>query len=306
MSDVKRIYVEKRTAYATEANEIKHNLIEQLGLEIDTLRIINRYDVQGVSDGILKQGINTILAEPMVDDVYQEEFPTNNQEVVFAIEFLPGQYDQRADSCEQCFAILTGNSSAKVKCARVFAITFKGDKDEILTKIQSFLINPVDQRLAILEKPADLNDVAPEIKPVPTINGFNELDKTGLEKFLTDNGMAMNYEDLKVTQDYFKNEEKRDPTEAELKVLDTYWSDHCRHTTFATVITDLDIENGAFKEILEKDIEDYKTSRHLVYGIDTKRPLTLMDLATISMKELRKTGYLDDLEVSEEINACSV
>lgn len=110
MSDVKRIYVEKRTAYATEANEIKHNLIEQLGLEIDTLRIINRYDVQGVSDGILKQGINTILAEPMVDDVYQEEFPTNNQEVVFAIEFLPGQYDQRADSCEQCFAILTGNS----------------------------------------------------------------------------------------------------------------------------------------------------------------------------------------------------
>ena len=138
--------------------------------------------------------------------------------------------------------------------------------------------NPVDQRLASLEKPADLNDVAPEIKPVPTINGFNELDKTGLEKFLTDNGMAMNYEDLKVTQDYFKNEEKRDPTEAELKVLDTYWSDHCRHTTFATVITDLDIENGAFKEILEKDIEDYKTSRHLVYGIDTKRPLTLQGL----------------------------
>ena len=180
MSDVKRIYVEKRTAYATEANEIKHNLIEQLGLEIDTLRIINRYDVQGVSDGILKQGINTILAEPMVDDVYQEEFPTNNQEVVFAIEFLPGQYDQRADSCEQCFAILTGNSSAKVKCARVFAITFKGDKDEILTKIQSFLINPVDQRLASLEKPADLNDVAPEIKPVPTINGFNELPHRSL------------------------------------------------------------------------------------------------------------------------------
>ena len=128
MSDVKRIYVEKRTAYATEANEIKHNLIEQLGLEIDTLRIINRYDVQGVSDGILKQGINTILAEPMVDDVYQEEFPTNNQEVVFAIEFLPGQYDQRADSCEQCFAILTGNSSAKVKCARVFALLLKAIK----------------------------------------------------------------------------------------------------------------------------------------------------------------------------------
>lgn len=306
MSNVKRIYVEKRLAYATEANETKQNLSQQLNISINSLRIINRYDVQGVNDDVLNQGINTILAEPMVDDVYQESFPVSNQESVFAIEYLPGQYDQRADSCEQCFAILTGNTDAKVKCARVYAIDFQGDRDEVLKKIQDFLINPVDQRLASLEKPENLNDDAPEIKPVPTIEGFNELDKAGLENFLSENGMAMSYDDLKVTQDYFKNEEKRDPTETELKVLDTYWSDHCRHTTFATVITDLDIESGAFKEILEKDIEDYKTSRHLVYGIDTKRPLTLMDLATISMKELRKTGYLDDLEVSEEINACSV
>ena len=306
MSNVKRIYVEKRLAYATEANETKQNLSQQLNININSLRIINRYDIQGISDDVLNQGINTILAEPMVDDVYQESFPVSNQESVFAIEYLPGQYDQRADSCEQCFAILTGNTDAKVKCARVYAIDFEGDRAEVLKKIQNFLINPVDQRLASLEKPEDLNDAAPDIKPVPTIEGFNELDKAGLENFLSENGMAMSYDDLKVTQDYFKNEEKRDPTETELKVLDTYWSDHCRHTTFATVITDLDIESGAFKEILEKDVEDYKTSRHLVYGIDTKRPLTLMDLATISMKELRKTGYLDDLEVSEEINACSV
>ncbi len=306
MSSVKRIYVEKRPAYATEANETKNNLIEQLGLKINSLRIINRYDVQGISDDILAQGINTILAEPMVDEVYQEEFPVNDNEEIFAIEFLPGQYDQRADSCQQCFAILTGNTEAKVKCARVYAITFDGDKKTVLDQIEHFLINPVDQRLASLEKPDDLNEVAPEIKPVPVIEGFNQLDKAGLEKFLQDNGMAMSYDDLKVTQDYFKNEEKRDPTETELKVLDTYWSDHCRHTTFATVITDLEIENGAFKEILEKDVADYKTSRHLVYGVDTKRPLTLMDLATISMKELRKAGYLDDMEVSEEINACSI
>ena len=295
MSNVKRIYVEKRLAYATEANETKQNLSQQLNININSLRIINRYDIQGISDDVLNQGINTILAEPMVDDVYQESFPVSNQESVFAIEYLPGQYDQRADSCEQCFAILTGNTDAKVKCARVYAIDFEGDRDEVLKKIQNFLINPVDQRLASLEKLEDLNDAAPDIKPVPTIEGFNELDKAGLENFLSENGMAMSYDDLKVTQDYFKNEEKRDPTETELKVLDTYWSNHCRHTTFATVITDLDIESGAFKEILEKDVEDYKTSRHLVYGIDTKRPLTLMDLATISMKELRKTGYLDDL-----------
>ena len=144
MSDVKRIYVEKRNAYATEANEIRHNLVEQLGLDIKSLRIINRYDVQGVNDEILAQGINTILAEPMVDDVYQEECPVSDEETVFAIEFLPGQYDQRADSCEQCFAILTGNTSAKVKCARVFAIAFNGEKETVLAKIQGFLINPVD------------------------------------------------------------------------------------------------------------------------------------------------------------------
>ncbi|WP_296879195.1 phosphoribosylformylglycinamidine synthase [Thomasclavelia sp.] len=306
MSSVKRIYVEKRPAYATEANETKQNLTQQLGIKINSLRIINRYDVQGIDDEILKQGINTILAEPMVDDVYQENFPVNDQESIFAIEFLPGQYDQRADSCNQCFAILTGNSDAKVKCARVYAIDLDGDKETELKRIQNFLINPVDQRLASLEKPENLDDAIIDIKPVPTITGFNELDQAGLENYLKVNGMAMSYDDLKVTQDYFKNEEKRDPTETELKVLDTYWSDHCRHTTFATVITDLDIESGAFKEILAKDVEDYKTSRHLVYGIDTKRPLTLMDLATISMKELRKTGYLDDLEVSEEINACSV
>lgn len=306
MSSVKRIYVEKRPAYATEANETKQNLTQQLGIKINSLRIINRYDVQGIDDEILKQGINTILAEPMVDDVYQENFPVNDQESIFAIEFLPGQYDQRADSCNQCFAILTGNSDAKVKCARVYAIDLDGDKETELKRIQNFLINPVDQRLASLKKPENLDDAIIDIKPVPTITGFNELDQAGLENYLKVNGMAMSYDDLKVTQDYFKNEEKRDPTETELKVLDTYWSDHCRHTTFATVITDLDIESGAFKEILAKDVEDYKTSRHLVYGIDTKRPLTLMDLATISMKELRKTGYLDDLEVSEEINACSV
>ena len=304
MANVRRIYVEKRKEYATEANEIKNNLIEQLGLNINSLRVIHRYDVQGISEDILQQGINTILAEPMVDNVYDETYPINDHESVFAIEYLPGQYDQRADSCEQCFQILTGTSSTKVKCAKMIVVDV--NDQSVIKKIQHYLINPVDQRIASLNKPEDLNEAAPDIQPVPTLTGFNDLDEAGLNQFLKDNGMAMNLDDLKVTQDYFKNEEHRDPTETEIKVLDTYWSDHCRHTTFATIITDIDIENGAFKEILEKDIETYKTSRHLVYGIDTKRPLTLMDLATISMKELRKTGYLDDMEVSEEINACSV
>ena len=304
MSKVYRVYVEKRKENAVEANAIKNQLREELNMtNIDSLSIVHRYDVQGVSQEILDQAIPTILSEPMVDDVYLEDYPLTNQKV-FAIEFLPGQYDQRADSTKQCFEILTGTSDLKVKCARLYVI--EGNvSDEDIKKIQHFLINPVDSRIASLEKYDELDEAIPEVKPVPIVTGFNQLDQAGLENYVVSQGLAMNYDDLKVTQDYFK-EIGRDPTETEIKVLDTYWSDHCRHTTFGTIITNLDIENGTFKEILEKDVESYKASRHLVYGIETKRPLTLMDLATISMKELRKTGYLDDMEVSEEINACSV
>ena len=305
MSKVYRIYVEKRKDYAVEADEILNNLKTQLKLDkLTDLSVVNRYDVQGVNEDVLNQGIPTILSEPMVDDVYKEDYPVKDAKI-FAIEFLPGQYDQRADACEQCFQLLTGEKNVKVKCAKL--IVLYGDlSDQEVKRVQDYLINPVDQRLASLDKVDDLTDADVHIDPVPVIEGFIGFSDDELKQYIQDNGMAMNYDDLKVTQDYFKDEEKRDPTETELKVLDTYWSDHCRHTTFATIITDLDIESGAFKEILEKDVEAYKTSRHLVYGIDTKRPLTLMDLATISMKELRKTGYLDDLEVSEEINACSV
>lgn len=306
MSKVFRVYVEKREDFAVEADEIFHGLKTQLKINCMTsLRVVNRYDVQGVSEDVLNQGIPTILSEPMVDDVYREEYPASCHAVVFAIEYLPGQYDQRADACEQCFQLLTGEKNVKVKCARLIVIDGELNQDEV-KRIQDYLINPVDQRLACLDKVNDLSDGDVHIEHVPIIEGFTCFDESQLKQFLKENGMAMNYDDLKVTQDYYKNEEQRDPTETELKVLDTYWSDHCRHTTFATIITNLDIESGAFKEVLEKDVEDYKTSRHLIYGVDTKRPFTLMDLATISMKELRKTGYLDDLEVSEEINACSV
>ncbi len=299
---VKRIYVEKRSEYATEAKEVLEDLNIQLDLHINTLRIVHRYDLQGVSDDVLKQGINTILSEPMVDNVYEECFPVSEKERYFAIEYLPGQYDVRADSCNQCFEILTGSSTTKVKCATVYVIS----GEDNLEAIQKYLINPVDSHLASLDKPDHLDDQKVEVKPVPIIEGFNEFTKENLAKFIQDNGMAMSVEDLQVTQDYFKNEEKRNPTETELKVLDTYWSDHCRHTTFGTVITGIDIESGNFKEILEKDIDDYKASRHYVYGIETDRPITLMDLGTIGAKELRKAGYLDDMEVSDEINACSI
>ncbi len=302
MSKVFRIYVKKREEFAVEAKEVLENLRVQLKLDnLKDLSIINRYDVEGVSEEVLKTGIKTILSEPMVDDVYMEEYPSVG--TTFAIEFLPGQYDQRADACEQCFSILTGANDVKVKCAKLFDVV---GEDLDLDKIQKFLINPVDQRLASLDKPLSLKDGEVDIPLVPIISGFINFSDEELREYIKVNGMAMNFDDLKISQEYFKSEEHRDPTETELKVLDTYWSDHCRHTTFATIIDDIEIENGTFKEILEKDIENYKSSRHLVYGVDTKRPLTLMDLATISMKELRKAGYLEDLEVSKEINACSV
>ena len=305
MEKVYRVYVEKRRDYAVEANELLHNLNEQLKIQnLEEVKLINRYDVEGVDYKTLEQGISIILSEPMVDDVVLEDYPFADYKV-FGIEYLPGQYDQRADACEQCFQLLTGEKNVKVKCAKIILLSSLVSEEDV-EKIKKYLINPVDQRIASLDKKDSLSESTVEIELVPVIEGFIDYTNEELVNYIKTNGMAMNYDDLKVTQDYFKNEEHRNPTETELKVLDTYWSDHCRHTTFSTVLTNVEVEEGSFKEILEKDIENYKTSRHLVYGIETKRPLTLMDLATISMKELRKTGYLDDLEVSEEINACSI
>ena len=304
MNKVYRVFVQKRDEFAVESMEIYNHLKTELKINgLQSLTVAHRYDIQGVSEEAFNKGVDIILSEPMVDDIILEEYKSNDQ--VFAIEYLPGQYDQRADACEQCFQLLTGEKNVKVKYAKL--IVLKGEvNDKELLKIQSYLINPVDQRLASLEKPISLDDDKVLIDKVPVISGFIKFNEKELKSFLKENGMAMNYDDLKVTQDYFKDEEQRDPTETELKVLDTYWSDHCRHTTFSTIISDIKVEDGEFKEILEKDIELYKTSRHAVYGLNTTRPITLMDLATISMKELRKLGYLDDLEVSEEINACSI
>jgi len=305
VSLVYRVYVQKRNEFAVEAKEIYNNLKEELKINsLTSLDVAYRYDIQGVSKEAFDRGVNIILSEPMVDDVLLEDYPTDNKKV-FAIEYLPGQYDQRADACEQCFQLLTNEKNVKVKYAKLIVLNYEVNEEELL-KIQKYLINPVDQRLANLNKVDNLDEDKVEIEKVPVINGFINFSDEELKQFISKNGMAMNFDDLKVTQDYFKDEEQRDPTETELKVLDTYWSDHCRHTTFSTIISDIKVEDGEFKEILLKDIENYKSSRHLVYGINTTRPITLMDLATISMKELRKAGYLDDLEVSEEINACSI
>lgn len=304
MKEVYRIYVEKRPENAVEAKEILNDLKTELKLtQLQSVAVVNRYDVQGVSPEILEAAIPTIFSEPMVDDVYREEYPFRDRQVL-AIEYLPGQYDQRADSTEQCIQILSGNKDVTVRCARLIVMDGQLTAEEF-DQVAHYLINPVDSRQASLDKPRDLASQAVEVLPVPTVEGFIGWDDEALSHYLDAQGLAMNLDDLKVTQTYFRDE-GRDPTETEIKVLDTYWSDHCRHTTFSTVITDLDIGEGDFKTILEEDIDAYKASRHAVYGIETDRPMTLMDLATIAAKELRRQGLLDDEEVSEEINACSI
>ena len=255
MSKVHRIYVEKRKEFAVEAIELLHNLQNQLKIKnLETVKVINRYDVQGVSQDALNQGISIILSEPMVDDVISEEFVNPNNYPIFGIEYLPGQYDQRADACEQCFQLLTGEKKVTVKCAKIF-ILVGNVSDNDVEKIKKYLINPVDQREASLDKVDTLESDDVVINKVPVIEGFIDFTKEELINYLKENSMAMNYDDLKVTQVYFKDEEHRNPTETELKVLDTYWSDHCRHTTFSTIITDLNIAEGEFKEVLRSDVE---------------------------------------------------
>ena len=300
MNTVYRVYVEKRSEYAVEAKKIYNSIKSQLKIkELENLQVINRYDVSGVDFKTLQEGINIILSEPMVDDVILEDYPLENKKA-FAIEYLPGQYDQRADACEQCFQLLTGEKTVKVRCAKLIVLTGSITDDDV-KKIETYLINPVDQRLASLAKVCDLDEEKVEIKQIPTVEGFIDFTDEELKAYLKEASMAMNFDDLKVTLEYFKIEEKRNPTETELKVLDTYWSDHCRHTTFSTIITDINVKDGLFKEVLEKDIDDYKASRHLVYGLNLTRPITLMDLVekVASGEEIPRTTYMKETVFTE-------
>ena len=249
MNKVLRVYVEKKPQYRVEASELLANIKTQLNINLDYLSVVNRYDLAGLSEENLRDAINIVLSEPMVDDYYLEDYPANGKNV-FAIEYLPGQYDQRADACEQCLKILA-NANVKVRCARYYVLDTKLSEKEIEI-IKKYLINPVDQRLASLEKCESLLDSEVVIEPVKEVLGFINYSKEELENYLKANGMAMNYDDLKVAQDYFLSE-NRNPTETELKVLDTYWSDHCRHTTFSTILTDVNIDDGQFKEVMEAD-----------------------------------------------------
>ncbi|OEF96719.1 phosphoribosylformylglycinamidine synthase [Desulfuribacillus alkaliarsenatis] len=304
-NDVRRIYVEKKPGFDIEAQKLAKEFVTNLNIsELKKVRAINRYDVSGMDDATFAQAKNTIFSEPPVDTVYEEEYPLPEGAKVFAVEFLPGQYDQRADSAAQCVQLLTQGDRPNVNTARV--IVLEGNITEAdVAKIKDYYINPVESREAKLEKPTTLEMVMDEPKDVAIIDGFVDMDDQALKAFMDDIGFAMNYEDLKFCQEYFRDTEKRNPTITELKVIDTYWSDHCRHTTFMTEITDVQIDKSKLTEPIEQAYKHYINAREAVYG-SQERAMCLMDMAVIGMKELRKLGKLDDLDASEEINACSI
>ncbi len=303
--NVKRIYVEKKSDYAISAKELLNDIRENLEIEsLTNLRIINRYDTSGITDMEYTSAKNTIFSEPTVDNSFDEVIGIDMNSRLFAIEYLPGQYDQRADSAAQCLQILTQKERPDVKTAKLIVLSGNISDGEF-EKIKNYCINPLESREAALEKPQSLE--APQVVPenVKELRAFTLRSDEELVKLMDNMGLAMNFEDLKFCQEYFKETEKRNPTITELRVIDTYWSDHCRHTTFHTAIESIEIEKGKYSEAVEEALNRYLEARDYVYG-ESKRDINLMDVAVIGMKELKKKGRLPDLEVSDEINACSI
>jgi phosphoribosylformylglycinamidine synthase len=302
VSDIRRLYVRKKEGFRQGEESLTGQLREVLGDRISDSAIYHRYDVDGLTDEDYEKAVATVFSEPPVDNT-TTELPKGD--LVLGVEFLPGQYDQRADSAEQCLAIVTGKDGARVRCALVYVFNgsfIEGDREKIL----KFLVNPVESREASLE-PADTLDLPiEEPKPVPTVEGLTKLDDKGIDDLIQSMGLAMSHDDLAMIRDYFRDEEKRDPTVTEVKVLDTYWSDHCRHTTFSTKLTEIGVEEGTYSAPIAKALDEYKETRIHIYGKDTKRPVTLMDMATAAVKALRKEGKLENLDQSEEINACTI
>ena len=303
---VRRIYVEKKKGFDVEAQGLFDDIKSNLHIEnLTGIRVINRYDVEGVDDETVEMAKYSVFAEPAIDNAYDEELPELGESAnFFAVEFLPGQYDQRADSAAVCIKLIKPEVNPVVKFARVIVLEGKLTDEEV-EKIKGYCVNPVDSQMAQLEKQETLalEMVAPA--DVEIIEGFIDKTDEELEAFRSEMGFAMSKGDLKAIHAYFKDEEKRNPTITELKVIDTYWSDHCRHTTFNTELTDIYFEDGQYGDIVKEAFSEYLEMRKDVYG-DRKKDICLMDMACIGAKYLKKEGKATDLDESEEINACSI
>ena len=302
---VLRCYSQKKTGFDVEAQGLLGALRDQLGIRgLESVVILNRYDADQIDPAIYEQAKGIVFSEPQVDAVYDETFPVPEYpHRILAVEALPGQFDQRADSAAQCIQLMAGVDRPLIAYAKVYLLGGRLTEEE-LDKIRRYLINPVESREASMDKPATLVRTHEAPDHVAVIQGFTTLDEPGLAGLLSQLGLAMDLDDLKFLQAYFRDEEKRDPTITEVRVVDTYWSDHCRHTTFSTHIDRVEILDPAVDSAYRR----YLTARAEVYGPEkaAARPQTLMDLATIGAKVLKKRGLLQNLDQSEEINACSI
>jgi phosphoribosylformylglycinamidine synthase len=307
MSTIRRVFVEKKTGYNVEGRHLLEDLKLNLGIDkLKEVRVVNRYDIDKLSDEAYAQALHTVFSEPPVDHVFEEAYELAEDENIFAIEYLPGQYDQRADSCEQCAQILNADERPIVRAAKM--IVLKGPLTEYeMIRTKAYCINPVDSREADLSKPLTLELEFHKPEKVAVIDGFIDLDEAGVVTLWSELGLAMTTADLLHTQHYYKLEEKRNPTITEIRVLDTYWSDHCRHTTFLTKINTVEFEEGQYNEGVSHTYAKYLADRDSVLGEKAaQKDICLMDIALLAMRKLRKEGLLEDLEVSDEINACSI
>lgn len=297
---INRLFVEKKKGFDIEAKELLKDLRENLGLlGLEKVRVIHRYDVEGMSAEDLEQTKFVVFAEPQVDNLYEEEISLNEGRF-FAVEYLPGQYDQRADSAAQCVQIMTAKDKPKVRTAKLIVLT--GNlTDEQFESVKEYCVNPVESRLAAFDKPETLEETVEVPADVQVMDGFTDFSDEELKSFLKEFGLAMDFDDVKFCQKYFRDTEKRNPTITEIRMIDTYWSDHCRHTTFSTKLTNVQIDHPFIQSVYD----DYLVSRKAVYG-DRKKNICLMDVATMAVKELKKRGVLTKLDESEEINACSI
>ncbi|HEY5583429.1 MAG TPA: phosphoribosylformylglycinamidine synthase [Ruminiclostridium sp.] len=305
-SIVKRLFVEKKQPYDVEAQGLLSDLIETLGIKsLESIKIINRYDIEGISDAEYQMARNTIFSEPPVDYAYDEEYSISTSCKAFAVEYLPGQYDQRADSAAQCIQLLTQGERPEINAARVIVVGGK-ITDKELFAIKRYYINPVESQEAKMDKPNTLKAEVEQPEDVAIIEGFTIMNDELLTNLLREMGFAMSFDDIVFCQEYFKNTEKREPSVTEMRMIDTYWSDHCRHTTFLTCIDSVEFEGGKYADIIKDTFADYKATREDIYGGRDDKDVCLMDVALLAMKALKKKGKLNDLDLSDEINACSI
>ena len=306
MSNVRRVYVEKKPAFAVQAKELKHEVSSYLGIKsVTAVRVLIRYDVENISDEVFDKACKTVFAEPPVDDLYLENFEAAEGSRIFSVEFLPGQFDQRADSAVQCVQFLDENAQPIIRSATTYVI--EGTiTDEEFDAIKHHCINPVDSRETGLQKPETLVTVFPEPEDVKIFDGFKEMPEAELKELYDSLNLAMTFKDFQHIQHYFKEEEKRDPSMTEIRVLDTYWSDHCRHTTFSTELTDVKFDEGDYKAPIVDTYKKYLADREELYKGRKDKFVCLMDLALMAMKKLKAEGKLADQEESDEINACSI